>query len=471
MYGPYRAHDPVKNWIIGGMAVVVLIVVIVAGALNTKSSLTSTLDSFTALPSSGSNTVAWYWTTQLGSSTPTARPLNVDTADFTTMVTSVQDNALAYFVALGQHGDAYVWGRPSGPTAPLKVTLQPTAVTMPPGVRFTSIATNDGYVLALDQTGHLWNWGDVNRDELGPGARPPETPQSPLALPTPPGVTFRAISTGWSFSLALDSTGRAWTWGTNGGDGSLGLVTNETFVAAPTPIEMPPGVSFTDISAGWVNAVALDSAGRAWAWGDDTEGQLGVDASAVPTTGPAPCGQFLDCSATPLLVNTPPNVRLTAIAAGEDYVAAVDSTGRIWTWGTNDYGALGLGSAAATTCATPTDCNSNGGPRQPTNSTPAVAQTPADVRFVAVAVTQGDQAGEDATVALDNHGAAWAWGSNLILQFRSGTGACFSPENQPGTLTPGTELCMLKPTQLEMPADVAFKAVSASTDAVLGLPR
>jgi len=460
----------VKNWIIGGVAVIVLVAATVISALVASSSVQSSLSALTALPSSGSNTVAWYWSVDPFATSNAAQPLDVETDyRFTTLVASRQSGALAYFVALDRRGTAYAWGTPPGPTAPFRVNRQPTAVTMPPGIRFTSVSTNDGYVLALDQNGHLWDWGNVLRDELAPAAQRSLEPSSPVALPTPPGVTFRAISAGWSYSLALDSAGRAWAWGVNTGEGTLALASNAAFVSAPTPIDMPRGVSFAAISAGWVHAVALDSTGRAWAWGDNNEGELGVGTSSVPT-GPGTCGQFADCSATPVLVNTPPGVRLTAVAAGEDYTAAVDTSGRVWTWGTNDHGALGLVSAA-TTCTSVTACNSNGEPRQPTDSTPAESQTPAGVHFVAVAVTQGENAGEDATIALDTHGTAWAWGSNLILRLQGGTEPCFSPTNQPGTIAPGAELCVLRPTPLAMPSGVTFKGVSASRDALFGLPR
>jgi alpha-tubulin suppressor-like RCC1 family protein len=212
--------------------------------------------------------------------------------------------------------------------------------------------------------------------------------------------------------------------------------------------------------------VALDSSGRAWSWGDNAFGELGVNASAL-TAGS--CAQRADCSATPVLANLPANVHLTAIAAGEDYTAAVDAGGHVWAWGTNAHGALGL-AGAATTCATATACTVNG-PPQPTNSVPAEVSAPAGVHFVAVAVTQGDQSGDDATIALDGHGQAWAWGANLILQFSAGRQPCFSPENLPQNSATGVELCMLTPAKLNMPAGVTFEKIAASTDVLLGFPR
>jgi alpha-tubulin suppressor-like RCC1 family protein len=462
----YRPPNSRKNWLIGAATAVIVAAAIFVPVFVINSGVKTLFASLGALPSSGDNTIAWYWGGNPFAGSNAARQLNVSTDQrFTTVIASTQGGDDAdYLVALDKQGTAYIWGTPNGAKASLVVTTHPTPVAMPPGVRFTSISTNDGYVLALDQAGHLWNWGNVFA--TGPTTPPPSA--APVALPAPAGVTFTAISAGWNYSLALDATGHAWSWGNDGSD-DLGLTTESTPVTAPMPVNMPPGVRFTTVAAGLSTSVALDSDGRAWAWGDNTEGELGVNFAAVLTTGAGACGQNASCSDTPVLVNTPPNVRLTSIAAGDFYEAAVDSTGRIWTWGTNDYGALGL-AGLATTCAEPTACTSVG-PPQATNSVPMVVPAPPGVHFVAVAVTQGEQQGEDATIALDSRGVAWAWGTNLILQFTTGTGACFTQDNESQSLTAGVGICLLTPSELDRPAGVTFKAVAASTQTLLGFPR
>lgn len=464
----YRRPNTRRNWLIGTVAAIVVAAVVFVTVFSVNSGVKNILSSIGALPSSGSNTIAWYWGGNPFADSNSTRPVNIGTDDqFTTIRVSTQggDDA-AYFVALNKLGTAYLWGTPNGPNASLAVTLQPTPVVMPTGVRFTSISTNDGYVLALDQSGRLWNWGNLSLEKTG--AATATIAQSPVELATPAGVTFTSISAGWSFSLALDSTGHAWSWGNDESD-DLGLATNTTPVPTPTPVTMPPGVTFTEVAAGYATSVALDTNGRAWAWGDNTEGELGVNEAAVTPATPGPCEQGDECSATPVAVNIPANVRLTTIAAGEFYETAVDSTGRIWSWGTNAYGALGL-AGHATTCATTTACTPIG-PPQATNSVPAVVPPPSGTRFVAVAVTQGPQQGEDATIALDSHGVAWGWGTDLILQFPSGAQACFTEDNQSQSVHPGVGLCVLQPRQLDMPSGVSFKSITASTDTLIGFPR
>jgi alpha-tubulin suppressor-like RCC1 family protein len=470
--GGYRPPSTRKNWIIGGVAALVLATGIFIPLLFITSGVKNVLSSAFALPSSGNNTVAWYWIQSLFRNSDAGNALNVSgNFDFTTIAISQQQTSFTYFVALDNRGAAYVWGQSPGRGAPIAVTQQPAAVPMPSGVTFTDVSTNNGYALALDRSGHLWSWGS-GPDEGSSGTPSAAATTHPTAVPTPPGVTFRAISVGWNYALAVDSVGRVWSWGSNDG-GTLAQPISSNYVTVPSLVTMPPGVTFTSVSAGFAQAIALDSSGRAWAWGDGEYGELGVDASSIPT-GPGTCAGpngLVDCTDVPLLVNMPPGVTFTAVAAGDGYNTALDSTGKIWGWGTNDHGAMGLASSA-TTCAIVSACATEPGvPQMLTSSTPASADTPQGVHFVAIAVTQGDQSGEDDTVALDSHGQAWAWGSDIALQFIHGTSPCYSMTNQPTAYAPGVELCVLSPSTLPPPAGDSLRGIGASTNAIFTFPR
>jgi alpha-tubulin suppressor-like RCC1 family protein len=337
---------------------------------------------------------------------------------------------------------------------------------MPAATHFTQIATNNGYVLAIDQGGHLWSWGNDSSFLIGTVTSIPPPAQEPVEVATPAGVTFKAISVGRDFALAVDASGKIWAWGSSD-EGNLGIDTRAAGLPTPTEVATPPGVIFTAVSAGINESVALDSTGRAWAWGDANGGDLGVNASSVPT-GEGTCqGNFGGfCSYAPLEVNTPPGVTLTAVAAGSGYDAALDSTGRIWTWGTSNQGALGLGTALST-CATA--CLSQAGqPELAENSAPAAVVPPAGVRFTSVAVTEGENFNYQNTVAVDSNGTLWAWGSNAFLQLTKNTSPC---PPSPLTSNLDTGVCVVKPTQLPGPAGVRFQEAAATNFAVLGYPR
>jgi alpha-tubulin suppressor-like RCC1 family protein len=104
---------------------------------------------------------------------------------------------------------------------------------------------------------------------------------------------------------------------------------------APGPLSH--GVSA--VSAGDTHSCAIER-GKAFCWGDNTYGELGVGG--------------ITQSAVPVAVNASgvlAGKTLTHIAAGDDFTCALDSAGAAYCWGTNYAGALGNGSAVSSSSA------------------------------------------------------------------------------------------------------------------------
>src|SRR5690349_996888 len=121
----------------------------------------------------------------------------------------------------------------------------PVAVTMPAGVTFTTVAAGASHSLALDTAGRAWAWGDNVYGQLGSGTNATGRSSTPVAVTMPAGVTFTTVAAGGYHSLALDTAGRAWAWGDNV-EGALGNGTN-TGSGTPVPVTMPAGVTFTTV--------------------------------------------------------------------------------------------------------------------------------------------------------------------------------------------------------------------------------
>ena len=104
------------------------------------------------------------------------------------------------------------------------------------------------------------------------------------------------------------------------------------------------GKTISQISAGGVHSLALDSEGQIYAWGYNYYGQLGN-------------GDTTD-SNTPVKVDASgvlAGKTITQISAGDGHSLALDSEGQIYAWGANYYGQLGNGDT--TSSNTPVQTN------------------------------------------------------------------------------------------------------------------
>jgi alpha-tubulin suppressor-like RCC1 family protein len=244
--------------------------------------------------------------------------------------------------ALSRDGAAYCWGQNNAGQVGDGTTIErnrPTATAMPEGVVFRSISTNsgsgigNGYVMALSASGVAYAWGqNSGGGRLGDGTTQDRHLPNPVAMPM--GVTFRSISAGPDHVLALSTSGVAYAWGF-GSFGRLGYGSTANR-SVPTQVTMPGGVSFASVSAGRQHSVALTTTGAAYSWGYNFYGELGIGTSGaeigslIPTAVQMPSGvSFRSVSA--------------GNWSGGTHTLALSTTGIAYGWGRNDHGKLGDG--------------------------------------------------------------------------------------------------------------------------------
>lgn len=208
----------------------------------------------------------------------------------------------------------------------------------------TQLAAGYHNSLVLTNTGTVLSWGRNLSGELGNGTNT----SSPLPVlvagvggsGTLTGVT--QIAAGWYFSLALTNSGNVYAWGANNygelGSGATGNGMPGTAADTNAPIQVlgVGGVGFlsdvTQITAGDGHSVAL-TAGGVFAWGANSEGQLG-DGTTTHSATPV---QVLGLGGVGVLGG------VTQIIAGWSHNTALDTNGAIYSWGANDVGQFGDG--------------------------------------------------------------------------------------------------------------------------------
>jgi alpha-tubulin suppressor-like RCC1 family protein len=187
----------------------------------------------------------------------------------------------------------------------------------------------------LKSDGSVWTWGKNSNGQLGDGTTTDESSPLPVDLTNiiPVGSTIKitAVAAGSSHTVVLANNGTVWAWGKNS-NGQLG---DGTVIDRPAPVRVSGLTGVTAIAAGANHTIALKSDNTVWAWGSNSNGQLGD-------------GTIVD-KATPVQVAGLNNI-IAAVAAGETHSLALininpqRNDGTVWAWGHNDKGQLGDGS-------------------------------------------------------------------------------------------------------------------------------
>jgi alpha-tubulin suppressor-like RCC1 family protein len=90
------------------------------------------------------------------------------------------------------------------------------------------------------------------------------------------------MALGSTFTCGLTSAGQAYCWGGNS-NGQLGIGST-TSSASPVAVSQPGGVTFTSIKAQNAGMCGLDTNGQTWCWGRNAWGELGDGSTTQRTT-------------------------------------------------------------------------------------------------------------------------------------------------------------------------------------------
>ncbi|XP_010256797.1 PREDICTED: ultraviolet-B receptor UVR8-like isoform X2 [Nelumbo nucifera] len=231
----------------------------------------------------------------------------------------------------------------------------PCLVTLSPGVRIATVAAGGRHTLALSDVGQVWGWGYGGEGQLGLGSRirmvssphpvpclepsaygkdrsstvPRGTMSSEGQLYKVPGSYVKGIACGGRHSAVITDAGALLTfgWGLYGQCGQ-GSTDDEL---SPACVSSLLGIQIERVAAGLWHTVCISIGGDVYAFGGNQFGQLGTGADQAEVL--------------PKLLDAPSleNRNAKIVSCGARHSAVITEDRKIFCWGWNKYGQLGLG--------------------------------------------------------------------------------------------------------------------------------
>lgn len=237
------------------------------------------------------------------------------------------DHTLAYSESLSQ---VYSWGWGDfgrlghGNSSDLFI---PQPIRALGGVKIKQIACGDSHCLAVTVDGDVRSWGRNQNGQLGLGTT--EDSLVPQKIQAFQGISVKMLAAGAEHSAAVTEAGELYGWGW-GRYGNLGLGDRKDRLVP----EKVSSIDFQEtkmvlVACGWRHTISVTTSGSIYTYGWSKYGQLGH----------GDCEDHL----TPYKLEALSNQIISQISGGWRHTMAVTSDGKLYGWGWNKFGQVGVG--------------------------------------------------------------------------------------------------------------------------------
>eukprot|EP00873_Tetraselmis_striata_P034317 jgi/Tetstr1/454581/TSEL_041476.t1 len=211
-------------------------------------------------------------------------------------------------------------------------------------VHWVALAAGRAHSLGIAKDGQVHAWGQGLVGQLGLGES--SSRGRPAELKPLSGLKMAALGAGSCTSFAVTPSGEVWGWGKNN-VGQMGMRATKTPKMAPEVVLRNQEVAAVkQVAAGGYaymyegHSAVLSGAGEVVVWGWNAFGQLGI-------------GEVSGGSAIPARNVWLAKQHVRQLAAGQFATAAVTDAGEVFTWGLNEAGQLGKGDFSSSAVEVP----------------------------------------------------------------------------------------------------------------------
>ncbi|XP_064458774.1 probable E3 ubiquitin-protein ligase HERC4 isoform X2 [Ornithodoros turicata] len=196
-----------------------------------------------------------------------------------------------------------------------------------------AVSCGQDHSLALSEAGQVFSWGCNKDGQLGNDSTDPQH-NKPKVIKKLAVMQVVQIASGALHSLALTINGELYAWGSNS-NGQLGIGEKDggrSSHRSPCRVTHLAGIPLTQVACGGYHSVALTLSGALFVWGLNSFGQLGTNDKN---------DRFV-----PTVLKSLRSQRIKHVCCGENHTACLTSDGGVFTFGCGTYGQLGHGAKA-----------------------------------------------------------------------------------------------------------------------------
>ena len=255
---------------------------------------------------------------------------------------------------IDQDGNLYTWGRSKDGLQGHKFSTTshnekvPKQVEKVYGMKFVDVSVGIHHMGAITENGDIYTWGDVTHNKQGHSyesysqkrslrdSSPLGSKKNYVEEPTLQNIDqmnkendkAKQIICRNNYTVVLSEKGKLYSFGYSK-RGALAQDNLKDDCLPPTQIKALENHKIVKIKGGSEFLLALTDENKLFSWGYNNYGQLGNNAELFDNE--------------PKRILSLARFSIVNIAAGENFSAAVDKQGKVWTWGQNNDGQLGHG--------------------------------------------------------------------------------------------------------------------------------